>query len=33
VLVARPGLAEAAQSQGHAWLVEQVRDVLGKAAA
>ena len=33
VLVARPGLAEAEQSQGHAWLVEQVRDVLGKAAA
>jgi ribonuclease P protein component len=33
VLVARPGLAEAAQAQGHGWLVEQVRDVLGKAAA
>lgn len=33
VLVARPGLAEAAEVQGHAWLVEQVWDVLGKAAA
>ena len=33
VLVARPGLAEAAQAQGHAWLAEQVADVLGKAAA
>jgi ribonuclease P protein component len=33
VLVARPGLAEAAEAQGHAWLVEQVWDVLGKAAA
>jgi ribonuclease P protein component len=33
VLVARPGLAEAAEAQGHEWLVEQVCDVLGKAAA
>ena len=33
VLVARPGLAEAAQAQGHAWLAEQVADVIGKAGA
>ncbi len=33
VLVARPGLAEPAASRGHAWLVEQVGDVLAKAAA
>jgi ribonuclease P protein component len=31
VLVARPGLAEPADSRGHAWLVEQVSDVLAKA--
>jgi ribonuclease P protein component len=30
VLVARPGLAEPADSRGHAWLVEQIEDVLGK---
>jgi len=30
VLVARPGLAEAAMSRGHDWLVEQVLEVLGK---
>ena len=30
VLVARPGLAEPATSRGHDWLVEQVREVLGK---
>ncbi len=30
VLAARPGLAEAAESRGHAWLVEQVREVIGK---
>ena len=33
VLVARPGLAEPADTRGHAWLVEQVSDVLAKAAA
>lgn len=30
VLAARPGLAEAAAARDHAWLVEQVREVLGK---
>jgi ribonuclease P protein component len=30
VLVARAGLAEPAQGRGHDWLVEQVREVLGK---
>lgn len=30
VVAARPGLAEAAESRGHAWLVEQVREVIGK---
>ena len=30
VLVARPGLADPASSRGHEWLVEQVREVLGK---
>jgi ribonuclease P protein component len=30
VLVARPGLAEPATSRGHEWLLEQVREVLGK---
>jgi ribonuclease P protein component len=30
VLVARPGLAEPADGRGHEWLVEQVREVLGK---
>ena len=30
---ARPGLAEAAASRGHDWLVEQVREVLGKVQA
>ncbi|HEY1317768.1 MAG TPA: ribonuclease P protein component [Gaiella sp.] len=30
VLVARPGLAEPADGRGHDWLVEQVREVLGK---
>ena len=30
VLVARPGLAEPATARGHEWLVEQVREVLGK---
>jgi ribonuclease P protein component len=33
VLVARPGIAEPAEARGHAWLVEQVTEVLGKAAA
>jgi ribonuclease P protein component len=30
VLVARPGLAEPATARGHDWLVQQVREVLGK---
>ena len=30
VIVARPGLPDAAQSRGHEWLVEQVREILGK---
>ncbi len=33
VLVARPGLAEPADTRGHDWLREQVADVLGKATA
>lgn len=33
VLVARPGLAEAAEARGHDWLVERVSEVLEKAAA
>jgi ribonuclease P protein component len=33
VLVARPGLAEAAETRGFAWLGERVREVLGKASA
>jgi ribonuclease P protein component len=33
VLAARPGLAEAASSRGHEWLVEQVREILGKVTA
>jgi ribonuclease P protein component len=33
VLVARPGLAEPAEARDHAWLAEQVSDVLGKATA
>ena len=32
VLVARPGLAEPAATRGHEWLVEQVREVLGKVS-
>jgi ribonuclease P protein component len=32
VLVARPGLADAAEERGHAWLTERVGEVLGKAA-
>jgi ribonuclease P protein component len=31
VLVARPGLAEPADTRGHAWLVEQLTEVLEKA--
>jgi ribonuclease P protein component len=30
VLVARPGLAEPAETRGHEWLVEQVREIVGK---
>jgi ribonuclease P protein component len=33
VLVARPGLAEAAETRGADWLRERVEEVLGKAAA
>lgn len=33
VLVARPGLAEPADTRGHAWLVEQVGEALAKAAS
>ena len=33
VLAARPGVAEPADTRGHQWLVEQVTEVLGKAAA
>ena len=33
VLAARAGVAEPADTRGHAWLVEQVTEVLGKAAA
>lgn len=33
VLIARPGLAEAAEEQGFDWLRERVSEVLGKAAA
>jgi ribonuclease P protein component len=33
VLVVRPGLPEAVEARGHAWLVERVDEVLGKAAA
>jgi ribonuclease P protein component len=32
VLVARPGLAEPADTRGHAWLAERVSEVLEKAA-
>jgi ribonuclease P protein component len=33
VLVVRPGLAEAADANGHEWLEARVDEVLGKAAA
>jgi ribonuclease P protein component len=32
VLVVRPGLPEAAESRGYAWLAERVDEVLGKVA-
>ena len=31
VLVARPGLAEPADTRGHDWLVERVTEILAKA--
>jgi ribonuclease P protein component len=33
VLVARPGLAEPAATRDHDWLVDQVREVVGKVKA
>ena len=33
VVIARPGLAEAAESRGFEWLRERVAETLGKAAA
>ena len=33
VLLARPGLAEAAEAQGFDWVRERIEEVLGKAAA
>jgi ribonuclease P protein component len=33
VLVARPGLAPAAETRGHDWLVEQVREAIAKVGA
>ncbi len=33
VLVARPGLAEAADARGHEWLLERVSEILEKASA
>jgi hypothetical protein len=33
VLIARPGLAEAAESRGFDWLGERLDEVLGKAQA
>lgn len=33
VLVARPGLAEAADARGGGWLVEQIREALAKVTA
>jgi ribonuclease P protein component len=33
VLVARPGLADAAEAREHGWLLEQIGEVLGKATA
>lgn len=33
VLAARPGLAEAAESRGHDWLVDELREVVGKVTS
>ncbi len=33
VLIARPGLAEASEAQGHEWLRERVREVISKERA
>ena len=33
VLAARSGIADPADTRGHAWLVDQVTEVLGKATA
>ena len=33
VLVARPGLADAAEARGFEWLTERVAEVIGKASA
>ncbi len=33
VLAARPGLAEASESRGHDWLVDELREVVGKVTA
>ena len=33
VLAARPGLPEGSEARGHDWLVEQVREVIGKVHA
>lgn len=33
VFVARPGLPEATEAQGHDWLRDRVQEILGKAAA
>ena len=33
VLAARPGLAEASEARGHDWLLEQLREVVGKVTA
>ena len=33
VLVARPGLADAAETRGHAWLVERIAEALDKTGA
>ncbi len=33
VLAVRPGLPEAVEARGHAWLVERVDEVLGKGTA
>ena len=32
VLVARAGLAEPAEARGHEWLIEQVREAIGKVS-